>query len=102
MFWRPVAVVGRTRRRSSQDSSVSQEGKRLGLRVAAPFPELFLGRDTRLLQSIAKTWGVNGPHPQPGFASLAPEKVNATITPDLLFEVWPTSTTNLFPRVRPV
>jgi len=38
------------------------------------------------LQSIAKTWGVNGPHPQPGFASLAPEKVNATITPDLLFE----------------
>ncbi len=40
----------------------------------------------RLLQSIAKTWGVNGPHPQPGFASLAPEKVNATITPDLLFE----------------
>ena len=27
-----------------------------------------------------------GPHPQPGFASLAPEKVKATITPDLLFE----------------
>ena len=26
------------------------------------------------------------PPPQPGFASLAPEKVNATITPDLLFE----------------
>src|SRR5206468_11365845 len=26
------------------------------------------------------------PHPQPGFASLAPEKMNATITPDLLFE----------------
>jgi glucose/arabinose dehydrogenase len=26
-----------------------------------------------------------GKHPQPGFASLAPEKVNATITPDLLF-----------------
>ena len=27
-----------------------------------------------------------GKHPQPGFANLAPEKVNATITPDLLFE----------------
>jgi len=27
-----------------------------------------------------------GKHPQPGFASLAPDKVNATITPDLLFE----------------
>jgi glucose/arabinose dehydrogenase len=27
-----------------------------------------------------------GRHPQPGFANLAPEKVNATITPDLLFE----------------
>jgi glucose/arabinose dehydrogenase len=27
-----------------------------------------------------------GQHPQAGFASLAPEKVNATITPDLLFE----------------
>ncbi len=27
-----------------------------------------------------------GKHPQAGFASLAPEKVNATITPDLLFE----------------
>jgi hypothetical protein len=26
-----------------------------------------------------------GKHPQPGFASLAPDKVNATITPDLLF-----------------
>jgi glucose/arabinose dehydrogenase len=26
-----------------------------------------------------------GKHPQPGFAQLAPEKVNATITPDLLF-----------------
>jgi len=31
-------------------------------------------------------YAYNGPHPQPGFASLAPEKVNATITPDLLFE----------------
>jgi glucose/arabinose dehydrogenase len=27
-----------------------------------------------------------GKHPQPGFAQLAPDKVNATITPDLLFE----------------
>jgi len=27
-----------------------------------------------------------GKHPQPGFASLAPDKVNATITPDLLFQ----------------
>jgi glucose/arabinose dehydrogenase len=27
-----------------------------------------------------------GKHPQPGFASRAPDKVNATITPDLLFE----------------
>jgi glucose/arabinose dehydrogenase len=27
-----------------------------------------------------------GKHPQPGFADRAPEKVNATITPDLLFE----------------
>jgi glucose/arabinose dehydrogenase len=27
-----------------------------------------------------------GKHPQAGFASLAPEKVNASITPDLLFE----------------
>jgi glucose/arabinose dehydrogenase len=27
-----------------------------------------------------------GKHPQPGFASLAPEKVNAAITPDLLFQ----------------
>ena len=27
-----------------------------------------------------------GPHPQPGFANLASDKVKATITPDLLFE----------------
>lgn len=27
-----------------------------------------------------------GTHPQPGFANLAPDKVKATITPDLLFE----------------
>jgi glucose/arabinose dehydrogenase len=27
-----------------------------------------------------------GPHPQPGFATLSPDKVKATITPDLLFE----------------
>jgi glucose/arabinose dehydrogenase len=27
-----------------------------------------------------------GPHPQPGFAQLAPDKVNAAITPDLLFQ----------------
>src|SRR5204863_2413976 len=26
-----------------------------------------------------------GKHPQPGFASLAPDKVEATITPDFLF-----------------
>src|SRR5919198_203939 len=31
-------------------------------------------------------YAYNGPHPQPGFANLAPAKVNATITPDLLFE----------------
>ncbi|MGB6539683.1 MAG: PQQ-dependent sugar dehydrogenase [Xanthobacteraceae bacterium] len=31
-------------------------------------------------------YAYNGQHPQAGFASLAPEKVNATITPDLLFE----------------
>jgi glucose/arabinose dehydrogenase len=31
-------------------------------------------------------YAYNGPHPQPGFASLAPEKVKATIVPDLLFE----------------
>jgi glucose/arabinose dehydrogenase len=31
-------------------------------------------------------YAYNGKHPQAGFASLAPEKVNATITPDLLFE----------------
>src|SRR5215218_8252372 len=27
-----------------------------------------------------------GPHPQPGFANLAPEKVKATVVPDLLFQ----------------
>jgi glucose/arabinose dehydrogenase len=27
-----------------------------------------------------------GPHPMPGFANLAPDKVKATLTPDLLFE----------------
>ena len=27
-----------------------------------------------------------GKHPQPGFAQLAPDKVNATLTPDLLFQ----------------
>jgi glucose/arabinose dehydrogenase len=31
-------------------------------------------------------YAYTGKHPQAGFASLAPEKVNATITPDLLFE----------------
>src|SRR5262249_17436145 len=31
-------------------------------------------------------YAYNGPHPQPGFANLAPDKVKATITPDLLFE----------------
>ena len=43
---------------------------------------------TRVQQGGFYGWpyAYNGPHPQPGFASLAPEKVNATITPDLLFE----------------
>jgi glucose/arabinose dehydrogenase len=27
-----------------------------------------------------------GPHPQPGFAEMSPEKVKATLTPDVLFE----------------
>ena len=31
-------------------------------------------------------YAYNGPHPQPGFATLAPDKVKATITPDLLFQ----------------
>jgi glucose/arabinose dehydrogenase len=31
-------------------------------------------------------YSYNGKHPQPGFATLAPDKVNAAITPDLLFE----------------
>ena len=31
-------------------------------------------------------YAYNGPHPQPGFATLAPDKVKETITPDLLFE----------------
>ena len=31
-------------------------------------------------------YAYNGKHPQPGFAQLAPEKVNTTIMPDLLFE----------------
>jgi glucose/arabinose dehydrogenase len=31
-------------------------------------------------------YAYNGPHPQPGFAQIAPDKVKATITPDLLFE----------------
>jgi glucose/arabinose dehydrogenase len=31
-------------------------------------------------------YAYTGKHPQPGFANLAPDKVNATITPDLLFE----------------
>src|SRR5215468_10902744 len=31
-------------------------------------------------------YAYNGPHPQPGFANLAPAKVKATLTPDLLFE----------------
>src|SRR5216684_6907436 len=31
-------------------------------------------------------YAYNGPHPQPGFAQLAPDKVNAAITPDLLFQ----------------
>jgi glucose/arabinose dehydrogenase len=31
-------------------------------------------------------YAYTGKHPQPGFATLAPQKVEATITPDLLFE----------------
>jgi glucose/arabinose dehydrogenase len=31
-------------------------------------------------------YAYNGKHPQPGFAQLAPDKVEATITPDLLFQ----------------
>jgi glucose/arabinose dehydrogenase len=31
-------------------------------------------------------YAYSGKHPQPGFAQLAPEKVDATITPDVLFE----------------
>ena len=30
-------------------------------------------------------YAYNGPHPQPGFTNLAPAKVKATLTPDLLF-----------------
>jgi glucose/arabinose dehydrogenase len=30
-------------------------------------------------------YAYTGPHPQPGFATLAPDKVQATLTPDLLF-----------------
>jgi glucose/arabinose dehydrogenase len=37
-----------------------------------------------------------GKHPQAGFASLAPEKVNATITPDLLFEAHSSATDLVF------
>jgi len=36
-FWRPVAVVGRMRRRSSRGlERLPHDGKRLGLRVACP------------------------------------------------------------------
>jgi len=31
-------------------------------------------------------YGYIGPHPQPGFAQLNPEKVKATLRPDVLFE----------------
>src|SRR5438128_1320018 len=31
-------------------------------------------------------YAYTGQHPQPGFAKVAPEKVKAAITPDLLFE----------------
>jgi len=42
---------------------------------------------TRVQQGGFYGWpyAYNGKHPQPGFASLAPDKVNATIAPDLLF-----------------
>ena len=35
-----------------------------------------------------------GKHPQPGFAQLAPDKVEATITPDLLFPRIPRCSTS--------
>src|SRR5437763_4989574 len=61
--------------------AVVQERDGLGDRV----PSEYL---TRVQQGGFYGWpyAYNGPHPQPGFASLAPEKVQATITPDLLFE----------------
>jgi len=61
--------------------AVVQERDGLGDRV----PSEYL---TRVEQGGFYGWpyAYNGPHPQPGFASLAPEKVHATITPDLLFE----------------
>jgi hypothetical protein len=34
---------------------------------------------------VGSTSGYIGKHPRPGFASLAPDKVEATITPGLLF-----------------
>ena len=61
--------------------AVVQERDGLGDRV----PSEYL---TRVQEGGFYGWpyAYNGPHPQPGFANLAPEKVNATITPDLLFE----------------
>ena len=43
---------------------------------------------TRVRQGAFYGWpyAYIGPHPQPGFASRAPEKVKETVTPDLLFE----------------
>ena len=43
---------------------------------------------TRVQQGGFYGWPYSyiGKHPQPGFANLAPDKVNAAITPDLLFE----------------
>ena len=43
-----------------------------------------------------------GNHPQPGFAQLAPDKVNATITPDLLFEAHSSLLDLVFYQGRPV
>src|SRR5947199_3205210 len=59
--------------------AVVQERDGLGDRV----PSEYL---TRVEQGGFYGWpyAYKGPHPQAGFASLAPEKMHATITPDLL------------------
>ena len=61
--------------------AVVQERDGLGDRLA---PDYLI----RVQQGGFYGWpyAYTGKHPQPGFANLAPDKVNATITPDLLFE----------------